>query len=510
MKPLVYVTLAVIVLRTSLVAQDRGMHAVTTEQVNAAKTALVLGNAAYENAPLRNSVNDARAIAQSLKSVGFDVRTGENLKQNDMKRMIWDFGKRIKAGGVALFYYSGHGIQVSERNYLVPIGARIEQEPDVELEAIDVGRVMAEMMKAENSLNIVILDACRNNPYARSFRSSVSGLAQMKAPTGTIVAYSTEPGSVASDGDEDLGLYTGELVNALNKPGLKVEDVFKRVRAEVLKKSQNKQTPWESSSLTGDFYFNNPIVVNEPSPAVTVKKEEPMQGESVLTADYERKARETENALATMQKDFDAVKSLEEKDISVGDKVDAWKKFLNVYAKDMPATDKDDGLRDNATRHIAQLQRGFSMTGGAIILGGGYGIVTKRSLSNSEYTYSSTGTATFRLGYVPVDNIMVGIYYCSSYEMRQSDYYYYGNIVRLSREGLNGFYTFFSRSWCNVYIGIDLCYESGDVDITGNSRFFVGGQAGAYLYVYKGLAFQIQAGYGSTLVTGGLAYDFSR
>jgi hypothetical protein len=222
------------------------------------RVALVIGNSAYRDAPLRNPVNDARDTAQTLRDLGFDVIYEENLSQNDMKRSIRAFGDKIRDGGVGLFYYSGHGAQVSGINYLVPVGATITNEPEIEYEAVDAGLVLAQMESAKNRLNIVILDACRNNPFARAFRSPKSGLASIDAPAGTLIAYATAPGSVASDGDKRNGLYTQELLKAMRVPGLKIEDVFKQVRIAVQSKSANKQLPWESSSLVGDFYFSEP------------------------------------------------------------------------------------------------------------------------------------------------------------------------------------------------------------------------------------------------------------
>jgi len=222
------------------------------------RTALVIGNADYESAPLRNPVNDAREIAKTLRGLGFSVQLLEDASQKQMKRAIDRFGEQLRDGGVGLFYYSGHGIQVSGRNYLVPLKAEIASEQDVEYESVDAGRVLAKMDAARNGMNLVILDACRNNPYARSFRSDSQGLATLNAPSGTFIAYATAPGSVASDGTGRNGLYTGELVRHMNTPGLKLEEVFKRVRADVQEKSGNAQVPWDASSLTGDFFFVPP------------------------------------------------------------------------------------------------------------------------------------------------------------------------------------------------------------------------------------------------------------
>jgi len=222
------------------------------------RVALIMGNAAYLNGPLKNTVNDARAMAAVLEASGFEVLLKENVKnQNEMKQAVREFGMKLKTGGTALFYYSGHGMQVNGYNYLIPTQAVMHIEQEIEYEALDMGFILAYMESAKSNVNIVILDACRNNPFARSFRDTKQGLSTMVAPTGTLIAYSTSPGSVASDGDQDYGLYTRALLEHIQKPGVKVEDVFKGVRAEVLQVSSGQQTPWESSSLVGDFYFRN-------------------------------------------------------------------------------------------------------------------------------------------------------------------------------------------------------------------------------------------------------------
>jgi hypothetical protein len=220
------------------------------------RVALVIGNSDYKMGPLLNPVNDARAMAKALQGTGFDVIKYENVPtMADMKKAIREFGEKIQNGGVGLFYYAGHGIQVNGKNYLIPTQAEIYKEEEVEYESMDVGFVLAQMESAHNRMNIIILDACRNNPFARSWRSVAQGLAFINAPAGTLIAYATAPGSVASDGTGDNGLYTEEFLKQINKSGLKIEDVFKNVRVGVIARSSNQQTPWESSSLIGDFYF---------------------------------------------------------------------------------------------------------------------------------------------------------------------------------------------------------------------------------------------------------------
>jgi hypothetical protein len=222
------------------------------------RIALVIGNSGYREAPLVNPSNDAKAMATLLHSLGFEVITHENLMKRAMDDAIRAFGKRLRTGGVGLFYFAGHGVQVNGYNYLLPVGSVIEKEQDVEYDAVEVGRVMREMEVAENRLNIVILDACRNNPFTRSFRTATRGLVAMNAPSGMMVAYATAPGTIASDGDGPHGLYTQELLQHMRMPGVKLEEMFKRVRVSVKAKSQGKQLPWEASSLEEDFYFVQP------------------------------------------------------------------------------------------------------------------------------------------------------------------------------------------------------------------------------------------------------------
>ncbi len=221
------------------------------------RIALVIGNGTYTNAPpLKNPPNDAHGMAATLKTLGFEVATGVNVNQREMKRLIREFGQSLKAGGSGLFYYAGHGVQSKGHNYLIPIDADIQSEAEVEDSGVDVSLVLNYMDDAQNGLNIVILDACRNNPFARSFRAASNGLAQVDAPTGTLIAYATAPGRVASDGTGQNGLYTAELLKQMRVPGLSATDMFMQVRAEVMKQTSNNQVPWEASSLVGAFYFN--------------------------------------------------------------------------------------------------------------------------------------------------------------------------------------------------------------------------------------------------------------
>lgn len=252
------------------------------------RVALVVGNSRYASAPLTNPVNDAELIATSLKEVGFEVRLITDGDQRAMKRAIQDFGRSLDSAGVGavgLFYYAGHGVQLGGRNYLIPIGAAIERDADVEIEAVSADWVLEQMRYARNRLNFVILDACRNNPFARSFRSGDRGLAKMDAPAGVLIAYSTAPGDVAADGAGRNSPYSEALAGAMRDSAEPAELMFKRVRDQVRRSTTERQTPWESSSLTGEnFYFARharepaPVAPAPPEPTPTVPAISPSGG----------------------------------------------------------------------------------------------------------------------------------------------------------------------------------------------------------------------------------------
>ncbi|HMB46712.1 MAG TPA: caspase domain-containing protein [Afifellaceae bacterium] len=225
------------------------------------RVALVMGNSAYVNTTaLPNPKNDARLIAKSLEAVGFEVTLVIDADQAAMKQAMLQFGRALRKNATTgLFYYAGHGVQVHGKNYLIPVNATIAAEDEIDLEGIDVNDFLQLMNRSKSRVNIVVLDACRNNPFARSFRSAGGGagdgLAPVRAPRGTYIAYATGPGQVAVDGDGDNSPYTQALSRAITEPGLSLETVFKRTRASVLEATDEQQVPWETSSITGEFYF---------------------------------------------------------------------------------------------------------------------------------------------------------------------------------------------------------------------------------------------------------------
>ena len=224
--------------------------------------ALVIGNSNYNKdiGILKNPVNDATDVATELRRSNFEVQLLTNATYVQLREAMRKFHEKLTNGPrdqtVGLFYYAGHGVQYQDENYLVPIDADVKFEDDIARMCFPVQRMVLANMEASNSrMNIVILDACRNNPFPATSRSLGSGLGEMKRARGSFIAYATAPGSVASDGSGRNGLYTQELLKALKKPSLTIEQVFKDVRMNVLRLSGDKQYTWDSSNIIGEFYF---------------------------------------------------------------------------------------------------------------------------------------------------------------------------------------------------------------------------------------------------------------
>jgi uncharacterized caspase-like protein len=238
------------------------------------RLALVIGNGAYTVGPLANPVNDAALMADTLRGAGFEVSQHENLGYRDLQRAVVAFGRDLKAAGedtVGMVFYAGHAVQADGENYLIPVDANIQDSLDLRITTLEVSTLMASLRSAGNRLNLVVLDACRNNPFPSISRSGSGGLAKIEAAYGTLLAYSTAPGEVAADGTGRNSPYTAALAKAIRTPGLAVEHVFKRVRVDVMERTGNRQVPWESSSLTGDFVFIDrlpePVVAAPQAPA---------------------------------------------------------------------------------------------------------------------------------------------------------------------------------------------------------------------------------------------------
>jgi hypothetical protein len=236
------------------------------------RIALIIGNSNYARASLRlaNPVNDAAAMQRALQQAGFETIVKLNASRLDFYRAVEEFSAKIgrDPNSVGLFYYAGHGVQSEGVNYLIPVDALIESDADLEADAFDVARVLRGMRAAQNEMNIVILDACRDNPLPRTTRGIERGLARMDAPSGTFIAYAAAPDQSAQDGEKGgNGVFTGELVKAMAEPGLPLEQMFKKVIAGVNADTRGKQRPWSEASLQGDFYFHAAVASADPTRA---------------------------------------------------------------------------------------------------------------------------------------------------------------------------------------------------------------------------------------------------
>ena len=276
----------------SSTAVDRGIR--RNDETSASKgdrVALVIGNAAYKNAtPLSNTINDAGIMADALKSLGFELVGGKaqtNLDKGGLDNVIRKFGETIRGKRVAFLYYSGHGVQVDGRNYLIPTSANVVSKTDVKYELVNVDNVLDDMNASGTKVNIIVLDACRNNPFGdKGLRGTGSGLAVMDAPSGTLIAYATGPGRTASDGVGRNSPYTESLARIITEPGLDIEDVFREVGKDVQIVTGGVQVPWKMDSLTEKFYFRETIqaegsiqTAGGPGPAsVSPKPDKPRTG----------------------------------------------------------------------------------------------------------------------------------------------------------------------------------------------------------------------------------------
>ncbi|MDZ5461500.1 caspase family protein [Azohydromonas lata] len=232
------------------------------------RVALVIGNSAYRVGPLKNPTADAQAMAQALRALSFDVSLVQDAPLRELIESFRRFSMDSRGAAVRLIFYAGHGLQVKGRNYLLPVDSEIRAEDEVPAKSADLNELLERLGALPQGINIVILDACRNNPFSGAeilgpdgrrlkFRGATpAGLAPVEAPLGSMVAFSTAPGGVALDNPkEPHSLYTKHLLGVLQTPGLPIEMVFKQVRLSVARETGRVQVPWESSSLTGDFCF---------------------------------------------------------------------------------------------------------------------------------------------------------------------------------------------------------------------------------------------------------------
>ena len=302
------------------------------------KVALVIGNSAYQKSPLANPINDAKLLAGALGEAGFEVQLVTDLTQAGMRRAMRDFSETVARKGkdtVALVYYAGHGLQIDGENFLVPVDAKVEREADVAIETMRLADMMNALATLPTSLRIVILDACRNNPFDALSKGG-KGLAIVDAPTGSIVAYSTAPGSEALDGGAaGNSPYTAALVEVLRQPNLQIEQMFKSVRVKVNALTGGKQVPWETSSLTVNFAFFGtapaaPVVAAAPvAPAQPAAEGAlPAAPVAVASTDFSGVAKARIESIKTLpaERAYDVV--IEE------NSVEAYEEFIRIYPED--------------------------------------------------------------------------------------------------------------------------------------------------------------------------------
>ncbi|CCD97752.1 caspase family protein [Bradyrhizobium sp. STM 3809] len=284
--------------RAALVAGGL-LAGLSSAMAESSRLALVIGQSAYRSVtPLPNPANDAKAMAKMLGEAGFDVTTAADLSQRDLNREVGDFAAKIASKGpdtVALVFYAGHGLQIDGENYLVPVDVDPRREADIPLQAVRLNDLLNTLNAVPSRMRILLLDACRNNPFPAINQSAGRGLALLDTKSGapgTFLSYSTSPGAEAEDGSGDNSPYTTALLQAAREPGLPIEEAFKRVRVAVNKATEGRQTPWDSSSLTEDFRFvaaNDPSAANAGPRPVVVKRsvdewKRSLQGKPIETA----------------------------------------------------------------------------------------------------------------------------------------------------------------------------------------------------------------------------------
>lgn len=228
------------------------------------RVALVIGNSSYKSSPLKNPVNDARDMANSLRGYGFTVIERTNLTTRQVGQTLREFRSKLTPGSVAVVFYAGHGVQIKGENYLPTVDAEINGEEDVPMQSLSTKQVMDVLAESKTRMNLVFLDACRDNPYARSFRSGGRGIAKENAPSGTLISFATRPGSLAADGDGRNGLYTSVLLDQIKQSNQPIEQVLKRVVSGVKVASKGQQEPWMEGSIEGDFCFGQCGAATQP------------------------------------------------------------------------------------------------------------------------------------------------------------------------------------------------------------------------------------------------------
>lgn len=333
----------------------------------AERIALVIGNSAYvHSTQLLNPANDARDMADALKQAGFEVLLGIDLDKRGFDIRIREFARALEGANVALLFYAGHGLQVSGRNFLIPVDARLESERDLDFDAVSLDFVMRQMeLNRENKTTIVFLDACRDNPLSRNLARTMGtrsasvgqGLAQVQAGVGSFISYSTQPGNVALDGADRNSPFTSALVRRLSEPGRNLTSVMIEVRKDVLATTAGKQVPWDHSALTGEFYFHLAS-----APAMIPPKPDTQQRSAVerrieqLEEELKRKSdpQQTQKMVDLAQA-RERLRSLEEANQSDQNRI------FEIHRNAMNS--KDQAARNNISRDVGQVQMAMGRRG---------------------------------------------------------------------------------------------------------------------------------------------------
>lgn len=318
------------------------------------RVALVIGNGAYKMSPLKNPTHDAGDVSAVLESLGFNVTKVINADRRVMTMAINEFGRTLKNDSVGLFYYAGHGVQLDGVNYLLPVDALIFSEHDIPFESVSANRVLAHMEGAGNALNIVIFDACRNNPYARSFRNSQNGLAHMDPPRGSLVVFATDPNNVAVDGEGRNGTFTKNFLKYIRHKNLELGPLMRKVRAAVEAETEGIQSPYEVSNVKGEFFF-----AADSAPIETDPKANPLIAslppETKGIKDFDAKLeviqrwKEWQTKMAV---DFKKVQGYDRSVLTPDEKVMVWQSFMDAYGAENPYSDDDAGMRNTAKSRL--------------------------------------------------------------------------------------------------------------------------------------------------------------
>ncbi|MDP7317312.1 MAG: caspase family protein, partial [SAR324 cluster bacterium] len=319
-------------------ASLRGIRRTELHPTNTKPTrhAFVIGNSEYQHLPdLRNPRADAQAMAELLTEAEFQVFLHLDTTRKRLLNALDEFQQRLVPDSVVLIYYAGHAVQVAGRNHLIPVDADLHSELDVETESLAVDRLLGKLENRRTRLKLFLLDACRNNPFPSKYRGIRQGLADIRAPAGTLIAYATSPGTVALDGNSLHSPYTASLLHHLRSPGLKIEDALKRVRTDLVLQTDLRQVPWESSSLYGEDFMLFPAAA-ELAPADS-------PGTSTPAPSLSR---------SHMEEAFAELMAQESASYDPEPQAAQWERFLRDYPDDFPHTDSDNDLRRIATQHL--------------------------------------------------------------------------------------------------------------------------------------------------------------